>query len=321
MKKLNKTGILMAVVMLTVLVLGGCGKNIDDSEVSGNDSATKSEASDNSGAYPITVTDDLGVEVVINEEPQTIVSLGPCETEIICALGAIDKLVGRSDSDNYPAEVTDIPSIGEYYQPNTELIIGTAPDLVISTNYMEDDVRAQMNDAGIAVYVCYDGGLDQTLNNILNIGKILNRNDEAQKLVDDMTAKREEIKAACANVDQQRSVFIDLGDFYSAGTGSLLGDMIDEINAINVAADQEGKWPQLTMEQVVAADPDVYISTYPSVDEIKQMPGMASVTAVIDDNVYCFGYGTVEGDLLQRSGPRIMAGLELLARTVYPECF
>lgn len=319
-EKTNKLKLVIGTlaVLVFAILLTGCGDSDLKTDAS-NDSLL--EAVEGETTYPVTVTDDLGYEVVIEKEPERIASLGPAQTEILFALGVKDKIVGRSDIDDYPAEAADIPSVGTYYEPNIELIIGAAPDLVIAANYIEEDARTQLNQAGIQVYACYDAGLYQTENNIIKIGNMLNANDSAAKIVSEMENKRKEIAEICKKAETQKKVFVDLGDFYSAGDGSLLDDMLKEINALNIAAGSGETWPQLSLEKIISENPDVYLSLFESKEEIAKKPGLDAINAVKEDTIYALDPFSQEASMIQRSGPRIIDGLEIMAKLIYPELF
>ncbi|MEG0379356.1 MAG: ABC transporter substrate-binding protein, partial [Eubacterium sp.] len=87
------------------------------------------------------------------KEPEKIVSLSPANTEILFALGVSDKMVGRTDYDNYPEEAAKITSIGDFNQPNIEKIISMSPDLILGTDLVNDDVRRQVEATGAKVAV------------------------------------------------------------------------------------------------------------------------------------------------------------------------
>lgn len=302
---------------MVMVVLSGCGSGTETAtEEKGDSKVVTGET-----GYPVTVVDDYDNEVTLEKEPTKIVTLGPAQTEIVCELDGTKRLVGRSEIDDYPAEVADIQSVGAYYEPNVEMIIGLAPELIISTNYMDDAVKAQLEASGAKVYMCYDRGIDETEDNIKDIGLLINQNDVAADTIASIEEAREEISQTLGIDVEGRKVMIDLGDYYSAGPGSLLDDMLKELHATNIAADTGTEWPQLSAEQIIAADPDVYLSFYPTVEDIKAMPGFDHIAAVKNDQIYFYDMYSEEASMIQRSGPRIGDGLSLLAQAIYPELF
>ena len=90
-------------------------------------------------SYPLTLTGTDGTEITINEEPKKIVSMGPNMTEILYAIGAGDKLVGRTDYCDYPAAVSEVESVGSISNADIEKILSLEPDLVLASTHFSDD--------------------------------------------------------------------------------------------------------------------------------------------------------------------------------------
>lgn len=315
MKKKVLKSLLMALACAALLLgAAGCAqKGQEGGEVSG---AVTGET-----AYPVSITDDLGNNVKIEKEPAKIVSLSPANTEILFALGVGDKVVGRTDYCNYPEEAAQVAAIGDYNNPNVEKIISLAPDVVLAGDLISDDVRSQIEATGAKVITFTPMSVDAVESTIINTGKVVNANDKAKEITDSMTKKYDEIKEKAAAANPQKSVFIDIGGYYSAGDNSLLGNMLKDINAKNIASDAGTDWPQLSVEQIIAKNPDVYVSFFTIPDEIKKVPGFDQVNAVKNDAIVYYEMLSPDSDLIQRPGPRVVDGLELLAAAVYPDQF
>ena len=273
------------------------------------------------GGYPFTITDDMGRTVTFETAPKKIVSLSPANTEILFALGVSGKLVGRTDYCNFPAEVSEIPSVGTFATPNIEMILSLSPELVVASDLIDEGVLSQLDSVGIKAVVLQSQSIEGVIENILEIGKIVDANEEAKGITTAMQSELNEIVELCKGAEKQRSVFIDLGDFYTAGDGSMFGDMIEKINGVNIAAGGGNPWIQLSKEEVIAKNPDVYISTFPTKEEIMGIAGFDTISAVKNQNIFAYDVVSPEGDLLQRPGPRIIDGVKLLANDVYPELF
>ena len=307
---------LLAVLVCTALAFGAAGCTQKDQESNGASGAVTGETS-----YPISITDDLGNNVEITKEPAKIVSLSPANTEILFALGVGDKVVGRTDYCNYPEEAVKVETIGDYNNPNVEKIISLAPDVVLAGDLISDDIRSQIEATGAKVLTYTPMSVDAVESTIINTGKIVNANDKAKEITDSMTKKYDEIKEKATAANPQKSVFIDIGDYYSAGDNSLLGNMLKDINAKNIASDAGTDWPQLSVEQIIAKNPDVYVSFFTKPEDIKKVPGFDQVSAVKNDAIVYYEMLSPDSDLIQRPGPRIADGLELLATAVYPDQF
>ncbi|KNZ41175.1 ABC transporter substrate-binding protein [Acetobacterium bakii] len=308
---------LLAIFIIAALGLLFAGCQQTTGTVSSSGVETKSGAT----TYPLTITDDSGASVTIEKEPQKIVSLSPSATEIVFAVGAGSKLVGRTDYCDYPEEALAVASIGSFNAPNLEKIIELAPDVVVSSDLVSDEMNQQLQAIGTKVVVFDPDSIDGVLINIIQAGEITNANDAAKKVVDAMEEQRQELKDKAATVTKQKSVFFDIGKFYSAGPGSMLDSMLTDLNAKNIAADATTQWAQLSTEEIIADNPDVYISLYTKPEEVKATPGFDTINAIVNDQIVYFEYLTPDSDMIQRPGPRIIEGMALIANGIYPEVF
>lgn len=269
--------------------------------------------------YPLTITDDLGTEVTIEKEPEKIVSLSPANTETLFALGAGDKVVGRTDYCNYPEEASDIASIGSYSEPNTELIISMEPDIVFASDYIDDSIRSQVEAAGAKVVVFSANSIDSVEQDIFTAGEILNLNDKACEVTDTMKNELSKLQSDLSSIEDKKTAFIDLGSFYSAGPGSLLDDVLKNISVENITEESGEMWPQLSVEKIIEKDPDVYISLYTTPEELKKTTGISDLECIKNDSIIYYDGLSPQADMIQRAGPRIVEGARLLAQAIYPD--
>lgn len=284
-----------------------------------SEAETTEEASE-AGPGALAIVDDLGMEIELTAVPNSVVSLSPSCTEILFAVGAGDCVVGRTDFCTYPEEVAEIDSIGSYVSPNTELILSLSPDVVFASDYVDDAVRSQLENAGISVIVLSANSLEAVEADILLVGQVMEMNDGAEAVVAKMEEELTALTDSLTDVTE-KTAFVDLGSFYSAGPGSLLDDVLNHIGVTNIAADTGETWPQLSVESIIEKNPDVYISLFPTVDEIKATDGLSDLDCIQNDQIiYIDGY-SVEGDMIQRPGPRLVEGMQALAELVYPELF
>ena len=271
-------------------------------------------------AFPVTVMDDFGNEVTLEKAPESIVSLAPVDTEILFALGAGDSVTGRTDYCNYPEEAADVDSIGTYMEPNMELILSKSPDLVVASGFIDDNIRQQLEENGTAIFITNASDLESTEKNIETLGKLIGHDAEAEEVVKNMEDECTDLSAELENVKEERSAFIDIGSLYSAGPSSLLDNSMQMIKVENVAADADSAWPQLSAEAVVEANPDVYISLYSTLEDVQQTAGLSDLACLNEDGGFIYiDDSSVEGDMIQRPGPRYVEGLKVLAELVYPE--
>ncbi len=270
--------------------------------------------------FPVTVTDDMGNEVTLDAAPESIVSLAPVNTEILYAIGAGDIVTGRTDYCNYPKEVEDVDSIGTYTEPNMELILSKSPDLVLASGYIDDSIRQQLEENGAAVFITNANSMETAIYDIETIGKLIGYETEAAEVTENMQKEWEALSEQLEDVSETKSAFVDIGSLYSAGPDSLLDNSLKMIKVTNIAADADNAWPQLSAETVVEADPDVYISLFSPLEDVLQTAGLSELACLNSDDGFIFIDGSSEtGDIVQRSGPRYVEGLKILAELIYPE--
>lgn len=308
-------------VLFLLLLLSACGGNASEPHPQ---TPAEQEESLSEAGFPLTLTDASGVEIRLEEAPERLVSVAPSITENVFALKAGDRLVGVSDWDNYPEEVNQIERIGGL-EPNLEKILSLEPDLVLAQASVNDRSIQPMRDAGLTVLVL---PASQTFEDVYETLRILAQatgaREQAEAVIEQMEAKKAEIVAKVADLDETEKVrvWVEVSpDLYTAGKGTFIDDLIRLAGGINVAAEVEG-WGQLSEEQVIAAQPDVIITTYrdyseqPPAQMIQARKGWAEIPAVRENRIY-----DVNSDIVSRPGPRLADGLEAVARSLYPDRF
>jgi iron complex transport system substrate-binding protein len=276
------------------------------------------------------LTDDAGREVTLDATPERVVSLAPSNSEIVCALDACDLLVGVTDYDDFPAEVTELPEIVVQTQVDLERLVAAEPDLVLAAGneLTPTSVIAQIEDLGIPVLVLYPESLDEIYADIELVGDALDRAEEADAVVDDFRARVAEVEAAVQGADRPITlyeVFHAEGTTYTAGEGSFLASLLEIAAAQPVTGDAEGV---LEAEELAAADPQLILLGTASYDPalatpeaalaaVRARPGWADLTAVRENRVVPY----LADIVTTRPGPRIVEGLEALARAIHPELF
>lgn len=309
--------------MLTIGVLASCGEQKDTVKEE-NNSKTEQQSTDK--AFPVTIKDALDQEVIIEEKPEKIVSLIPSNTEIVFALGLGEEVVGVSDYDNYPEEVSTKEKIGGM-EINLEKIISLQPNLVLahaSSAHNGEEGLQQLKDAGIDVLVVNDAqNFDQVYDSIAMIGKATGETKKADELIAGMKEKLAVIKEKSAEIKEKKKVLVEVSpapDIFTTGKNTFMNEMLEVINAENIANDQEG-WIKIDQEAMLERNPDVIITTYG--DYVENPPeqvigrkGWENVNAIKNNQVI-----DVDSDRVTRSGPRVVEGVEDLAKAVYPEVF
>lgn len=313
-------------LLLAVGILAGCGTT-DEKETNQNDQEAKIEQT-NEGTFPLTIKDAVDQDVVIEAKPEKIVSLMPSNTEIAFALGLEEEVVGVSDYDNYPEATNKKEKVGGM-ELNIEKIISLQPDLVLAHGGSSMGTSAegleQIRNAGITVLVVNDATSFAAVYDAINmIGTATGKQAEAEGIVADMKARVAEIeeKAATIKAEDRKRVYIEVfpaPEISSAGKNTFMDEMLNTIHAENVVV-EEG-WPMINQEVVIASNPDVIITTYgfyteDAAEQVLNREGWQDVNAIKDKQVV-----DVHSDKVTRSGPRLVEGVEEVAKAVYPDIF
>lgn len=308
---------------LAAILLTACGQE----EVKPVDNETPAaETEKEVSSFPLTIKDVTENEITLEEAPKAIVSMIPSNTEILFGLDLGEKVVAVSDYDNYPAETESIEKIGGQ-EFNVEKIISLNPDLVLAHESglgMGEAGLQQLRDAGLNVFVVKTAAnFDEVYETMTTIGQLTGATAEAEEMVQTMKDDVAEIQEKAASIETKKSVFIEVSpapEIYTTGANTFMNEMINLINAENVAGDQEG-WIKMDPEEIVQRNPDVILTTYSSympdaVDQVLAREGFGEVTAVKNNAVF-----NVNEDTTSRSGPRLTEGLLEMAKAVYPEVF
>lgn len=273
---------------------------------------------------PGTIIDDMDREIHLKSMPQRIVSHVPSITETLYALGLGDKIVGVSDYCDYPEEAKTKPKVGGYYTPNIEVIVSMNPDLVLTDGHVDE--ISNLESLGVTFAVIQPNTIDDILKDIELLGNLTGQQEKASELINDMQSRVDKFVATVSGAPHPRVFYVfdatDTTKPWTAGPGSFADALIEIAGGKNVAASAQGAWIQLNIEELVNSDPEIIIvdsmmgTAVISPDEIKELPGWKDTTAVKQNNIF-----VVNGDLVNRTGPRIVQGLEAIARIIHPELF
>lgn len=269
-----------------------------------------------------TVTDDVGRTVTLKTAPQRIVSLAPSNTEVLYALGLGARVVGVTEFCNYPPEAKEKPKIGGFTKIDLERVVGLNPDLVLATNIHNRTVVPELEKRGITVVVVEPKNVNDVLTKITFVGKLTGASDNAAKLTAQMQARIDAVISKVATAKNKPRVFYEIDkSLYTPGPGSFIDDMIVKAGGINIAADAKGSYVQLSPEAIIAKDPEVILlgdmAFGESPESVRARPGWANISAVKNGRIVPIP----NEDVVSRPGPRVVEGLELIARALHPELF
>jgi iron complex transport system substrate-binding protein len=277
--------------------------------------------------FPFSVTDDSGVTSTFTAPPQRVISLNPGLTEITFALGHGDNLVAVDTYSDFPAEATNVqPRLNTYPSPSVETIVGLKPDVVLSLADRDEDL-ALIRRQGIPVLKLFPRDFDAAVSTIQTLGRLYGSPDAGAAIATDMVTRRDAVLAAVADAPRPR-VYEELDASepdkpFVAGPVGFYGQLIDLAGGTNIFSDLPGDTGQVGAESIVQRDPEVIILTdgdlpfNPQTPElVAARPGWSAITAVQNGAIY-----PVPGALYSSPGPRLIQGLEDLARLLHPDRF
>ena len=275
-------------------------------------------------SFPLTLTDDDGVDVTLPSAPQRIVTFAPANTEILYALGIGSRLVGVSGSyDDYPPAARSLPRVGGAgnfgVDPNVEKVVALHPDLVLTTSGGEA-WKARLRQLGITVFAVDATNFDDLLHDIDTVGRITGAGAVATALVTSMRTRAAAIQARIA-ADPTVTCFYEV--FYppltTVGPGTFVFDLLRRAGCDPVTSGAKSTYPEWSLDRLVAEDPEVYLLDSLSgatPTAVAKRHGFAAIAAVPQGHVI-----VIDSDLVTRPGPRIVDGLALLARALHPGAF
>jgi iron complex transport system substrate-binding protein len=267
------------------------------------------------------VTDEAGRRVRLPLKIDRIVSLAPNLTEIVYAVGAGDRLVGDTEYCDYPAAAKNVAKIGDTMHPSVERIIALKPQIVlVSTASQLEAFTKQLDQQQIAVYVTNPRGLDEVFRSISTLGDLFGKKEQADKLVGDLRYRSDAVTAA-VGATKPITVFYQVSDepLYTIGRESYLTDLVRRAGGVSVTADVATGFPRFSDEAALAARPEAIIlptgGAMGTANSTVAAP-LKNSPAVLNKRVY-----KINEDHLQRPGPRLVEGLEEMARALHPEAF
>ncbi len=275
----------------------------------------------------VTYTDGRNRSVALAGTPERIVSLTPAGTEMLFAIGAGPQVVGRDEFSDYPAEVKDLPSVGgSMGDYNFEAVTALKPDLVLAGAINTPEQIKALEDLGISVYVLanptdFDGLFVQ----LQTLGQITGKTTEATALVADLQTRVQAVEQKIMPLSYAPLVFYELDGSdpakpWTSGPNTFISKMIRMAGGFNLGDALGSDWAQISQEELIKQNPAIILlgdAAYGvTAEQVARRPGWEAIQAVKDGNILPF-----DDNLVSRPGPRMVDGLELLARLLHPGVF
>lgn len=244
--------------------------------------------------------------------------------EMLIGLGAAENIIGINDVAMRTFSVKDLnPSAGSWQNPNIEAIVNLNPDMVVSYVNYPDSVgfedKLEPFNISVERVNCYF--MSEFHSDISRLASLVGKEDMADSMKNDFDKIVNRIKNAVADVEVQKKVYIEFGDFTAMGAESGNNEIMELANAINIAAKLNIQYPKISTEWLLEEDPDMILKiiTTETITEawcqkLVNRAGWDKLSAVKNKQVYL-----ISNDLC--SGPRGMIGSLYVAKWCYPEKF
>ncbi len=266
--------------------------------------------------------DDAGRKIFVADPPTRIVSLAPSVTEMLFAIGAGERVVGVTSFCNYPPEAQAKPKVGGAF-PNLEVVLSLKPTLVLAPrDFIRPDMVAKLDQLKIPLFILETNNIEDVLRHIQTVGRMLGRSEQSDAVAGDLRRRVADVKTRTAGAARPRVFYVLNSDpLMTAGPGSFIHQLIELAGGTNVAADAPVAYPRLSLEEVIRQDPQVIL--FPVGDE-EGIPNeeqqrwlrWPTLSAVKQNR-----FVRIPSVLLDRPGPRVVDGLEQLARELHPDLF
>jgi iron complex transport system substrate-binding protein len=274
------------------------------------------------------LVDGLGREFFLQEPAQKIVSLAPSNTEVLFAIGAGDKLVGRDSLSDYPEEALEVTDIGGGFgELDLESIVSSEPDLVLAASLTPSEQVQALQDLGIPVFSLGNPAtIEDMFENLRLVAQLTGQEEETERLVSELEFRVASLDEKLEGVEKRPLVFYEIDSTepdapWTTGTGTFIDTMIVRSGGTNLGSVLEGEWVQISIEELLVQDPDIILLgdyTWGGVtpEDIAGRESWSGMSAIVNNTIY-----TIDDNLISRPGPRLVDGYEEMARILHPELF
>lgn len=309
----HRSSVLLAFALILALVSGGCAADPETRAAAGGSTTAAGPAE---ATFPVEIA-TAGGTVTVGARPERIVSLSPTATEMLFAIDAGEQVVAVDDQSDFPAEapVTDLSG----FTPNIEAIVGYQPDLVVAANDI-DGLAERLDELETPLLILPAAtDLDDMYDEIEHLGTATGQVREAAELVESLQSDIDHLVDQLPERDTALTYYHELDTTYFTVTSkTFLGDVYALAGLENIAdaADDGSGYPQLSAEQIIAANPDfIFLADTKCCDQsgatVRARPGWDTIRAVTDDHVV-----GLDDDVASRWGPRVVDLLAIVVDAV-----
>ena len=263
-------------------------------------------------AHALQVRDDLGREQAFDRPPQRIVSVLPSLTEMVCELGACERLVGVDRYSNHPERVRRLPKVGGGLDPNVESVAALRPDVVLLGS--SSPMAGRLEALGIRV-VALEPKTHADMRRVFGVLGTLLGVTGAEAAWQRIDAGMAEVARSLPRGARPLRVYFEVNSApYAASESSFIGETLTRLGLANIVPAALGPFPKINPEFVVRADPDLILVGDATFAGMAQRPGWRAMRALREGRLCVFT--PQESDTIVRPGPRMVEAARLVARCV-----
>lgn len=261
-------------------------------------------------AFAFHVVDDEGQDIVLSHPAKRIISLAPDLTELLFAAGAGKNIVGVMRGSDHPEAAKNIPIVADFNYVNVEKVLSLHPDLIVVWNVGR--IPEQVKQWGIPVYFSHQQHLMDIPHTIQRFGILAGTSKTADQVANNFIQTLNLLRLQYS-YQPPVPVFFELGTkpLITISQKSWINEMIEVCGGKNIFKDTWGVVPEVSVEAVIQRNPSVIIATETNADWKRQWITWSEVTAVQQERLY-----TIDPDLLERAGPRILSGLQKMCSQI-----
>jgi iron complex transport system substrate-binding protein len=260
-----------------------------------------------------------------DDDPKRIVSLSPNLTQVIYALGDLDKVVGVTIYDEFPPEVVELPKIGGWINPNYEAILALKPDLVVIMKDQDISFGDNLRELGLKTFTAKSNdSISDILQSIKDLGQMVGKEKQAQKLTAYIKTNLDQIKEKNKNAGKKSVLLVvgrnpgSLEDIYVIGTNNYINELIELAGGENIIKNERNAL-KITKESIFSLNPEViieinHLKSDREAEILEIWKSLKQVEAVKNDQVYI-----LSSKVLLHPSQRIVEGAQILTDILHPE--
>jgi iron complex transport system substrate-binding protein len=266
------------------------------------------------------VRDHADRDVQLSAPAQRVLCLMPSVTDMLVAMGALDRLIARTQWDTDP-RLSRLPSTGNALMPSVEWVAAQQPDLVIAwPDQPTRSVVGRLSSMGIPVYSAVTETIEDAMRTARDLGVMLALQSAADSVVRDIEGALQAVRATVQPYARVSVAYVlSLDPPMVAGPGTFIGQLIDIAGGQNAFSDLRVNWPQVSLEEMVRRDPQAIVIAQEqggsgARERMRTLAGWRELRAVRAGRVL-----VVDVNLFNRAGPNLPRAARELARFLHPE--